>query len=86
MYIQRELKKTFHFCCDQFAAVLIIEPRQSGKSTFLQHEMKGVPYITFDDPLKCDFALSDPNGFRDQFNGRPIIPDEIKQFVHKWSK
>ena len=78
MYIQRELKKTFHFCCDQFAAVLITGPRQSGKLTFLQHEMKDVPYITFDDPLNRDFALSDPNGFLDQFNGKPVILDKIQ--------
>ncbi|MCD6585584.1 MAG: ATP-binding protein [Desulfobacteraceae bacterium] len=78
MYIQRELKKMFHFCRSQFATVLITGPRQSGKSTFLQHELKGIPYITFDDPVNREFALADPNGFLDQFNGKPVILDEIQ--------
>ena len=51
MYVPRELKKAFQNCVEQFPAVLITGPRQSGKTTFLQHEMKNVAYVTFDDPL-----------------------------------
>ena len=44
----------------------------------LQHEMKNVAYVTFDDPLNRDFALQDANGFLDQFNGKTVILDEIQ--------
>lgn len=78
MYVPRELKKAFNNCVKQFPAVLITGPRQSGKTTFLQHEMKGVVYVTFDDPLNRDFALQDPNGFLDKFKGKRVILDEIQ--------
>jgi predicted AAA+ superfamily ATPase len=78
MYISRELKKTFQTCIRQFPAVLITGPRQSGKTTFLQHEMKNVAYVTFDDPLNRDFALQDANGFLDQVNEKTVILDEIQ--------
>jgi len=78
MYAPRELNKTFQTCIRQFPAILITGPRQSGKTTFLQHEMKNVAYLTFDDPLNRDFALQDANGFLDQFNGKSVILDEIQ--------
>ena len=78
MYIPRELRKTFHDALAQFPAVLITGPRQSGKTTFLQNELKDVAYVSFDDPLNRDFARQDPNGFLDSFEGKPIILDEIQ--------
>lgn len=78
MYIPRELTESFQTAIRQFPAVLITGPRQSGKSTFLQHVLKEVPYLTFDDPLNRDFASQDPNAFLDQFKGHPVILDEIQ--------
>ena len=78
MYLQRSLKKTFADAVRQFPAVLVTGPRQSGKSTFLQHERPDAAYVTFDDPLNRDFALRDPNGFLDQFKGKPVVLDEIQ--------
>ena len=78
MYVQRKLKPVFDSAIKQFPAVLITGPRQSGKTTFLQHEKPDFAYITFDDPLNRDFALQDPNGFLDQFSENPVILDEIQ--------
>ena len=78
MYLQRKLKKVFAHAVQHFPAVLITGPRQSGKSTFLQRERPGAAYVTFDDPLNRDFALRDPNGFLDQFEGKPVVLDEIQ--------
>ncbi|MDM8523843.1 AAA family ATPase [Desulfococcaceae bacterium HSG8] len=78
MYIQRALKNTFHSCISQFPAVMITGPGQSGKSAFLQHEMKDTPYVTFDDSLNRNFASQDPNGFLDQFDGQTVILDDIQ--------
>lgn len=79
MYVSRLLKPTLKKALDLFPAVLVTGPRQSGKTTFLLHEFKDrFDYVSFDDPLKRDFALSDPNGFLDQFKGRSVIFDEIQ--------
>lgn len=78
MYLQRKLKKVFSDAVRQFPAVLVTGPRQSGKSTFLQHERPDAAYVTFDDPLNRDFALRDTNGFLDQFEGKPVMLDEIQ--------
>lgn len=78
MYIQRQLTNQFLFCLDNFPAILITGPRQSGKSTFLQHVLKDTRYVSFDDPLNRDYALQDPNGFLDQFGEEAVILDEIQ--------
>jgi len=62
-----------------FPAVLITGPRQSGKTTFLQHEVGAqVDYISFNDPLERDFAAVDPAGFLVRFASQPVIFDEIQ--------
>ncbi len=79
MYISRALNDVFRQALLSFPAVLITGPRQSGKTTFLQHVMgSACVYVSFDDPMSRDFALSDPNGFLDQFQGHPVILDEIQ--------
>lgn len=78
MYINRELTEHFLSCLKQFPTILVTGPRQSGKSTFLSKVMEGYPQVTFDDPLNRDFALQDPNGFLDQFSGKPVVLDEIQ--------
>ena len=79
MYVPRDLTRAYQTAIKQFPAVLITGPRQSGKSTFLQHVSKNIPYMTFDDPLNREFALQDPNGFLDQYQGAPVILDEIQR-------
>lgn len=78
MYLQRDLTHVFHSVCNLFPAVLITGPRQSGKSTFLLNVLKDHKYLTFDDPLNREFALTDPNGFLDQFGPSPVVLDEIQ--------
>jgi predicted AAA+ superfamily ATPase len=78
VYIARDLTKPFRSALQQFPAVLITGPRQSGKSTFVQHVLTKAAYITFDDPLNRDFAVRDPNGFLDQFQQKTAVLDEIQ--------
>jgi predicted AAA+ superfamily ATPase len=62
-----------------FPSVLVTGPRQSGKTTFLHHELaEETPYVSFDDPLERDFARQDPNGFLDRFSEGRVILDEIQ--------
>jgi len=78
MYIPRNLTKVYESALNQFPAVLITGPRQSGKSTFLRTVSNNIPYITFDDPLNREFARNDPNEFLNQFKGGSVILDEIQ--------
>ena len=68
MYIPRLLYHPLVKALQHFPAVLITGPRQSGKTTFLLQEGgPGYSYVSFDDPLERNFAVSDPNGFFDRF-------------------
>ena len=78
MYIPRDITKVYQSAIRQFPAVLLTGPRQSGKSTFLKKVSSNIPYLSFDDPLNREFAIQDPNGFLDQFEGKPVILDEIQ--------
>jgi len=79
MYVPRLLSSAFRQAVRQFPAVLLTGPRQSGKTTFLLHEMRGrAEYATFDDPAERRFAAIDPNGFLDRFAGKAAILDEIQ--------
>lgn len=79
MYIQRALSHVLNNTLKQFPAVLITGPRQAGKTTFLRHETgKNADYISFDDPIERNFAVTDPNGFLNRFKNRPVILDEVQ--------
>ncbi|WP_295541231.1 ATP-binding protein [uncultured Thiohalocapsa sp.] len=79
MYVERILTPILREAVNAFPAVLLTGPRQSGKTTLLRQVYgDSYAYVTFDDPLERDFALSDPNGFLDQFEGKPLILDEIQ--------
>jgi uncharacterized protein len=78
MYIPRMLSSTVEQAQKQFPAVLVTGPRQAGKTTFLLREFGQKNYVSFDDPLERNFALSDPNGFLDRFGEQSVILDEIQ--------
>ncbi len=79
MYLPRTLNHVFQQALLSFPALLITGPRQSGKTIFLQHTMgSAAAYVSFDDPMMRAFALSDPNGFLDQYQAETVILDEIQ--------
>ncbi|MSP26256.1 MAG: ATP-binding protein [Myxococcales bacterium] len=79
MYVDRLLRGSLERARSSFPAVLITGPRQSGKTTFLQHEAReSQGYVSFDDPLERAFAREDPNGLLDRFRDRPVVLDEIQ--------
>lgn len=79
MYLKRDISTTFFRALKTFPSILITGPRQSGKTTFLKEELgEKYHYITFDDPLERQFALSDPNAFLNRFTDKPVILDEIQ--------
>lgn len=79
MYVPRLLFSTLKKAIGLFPAVLVTGPRQSGKTTFLLREFgHRFDYVSFDDPLERNFALTDPNGFLNRFKDKPAILDEIQ--------
>jgi predicted AAA+ superfamily ATPase len=79
MYLQRALSLALQRSRDAFPAVLVTGPRQSGKTTFLRHEVGAhCRYVSFDDPLERDFARGDPLGFLRNFADSPALLDEVQ--------
>ena len=79
MYINRFLERTIKQYLKIFPAVAVTGPRQSGKSTMLQHLFqKEYKYVTFDDPINIEFFRKDPKGFMLNYSGK-IIFDEVQK-------
>jgi predicted AAA+ superfamily ATPase len=54
-------------------------PRQSGKSTLLQHVLgKEYQYVTFDDPTNVRLFAEDPEGFLDSYPNKVIFDEAQK--------
>jgi uncharacterized protein len=79
MYLPRLLSASLARALAGFPAILVTGPRQSGKTTFLKTEAgRDANYISFDDPLEREFALTNPHGFLERFSHRSVILDEIQ--------
>lgn len=76
-YIHRTIEASLKEALTQFPAVLITGPRQAGKSTLLQHVLKGYTYATLDDPMIRSMAIQDPELFLST-HPTPLIIDEIQ--------
>lgn len=78
MYINRDIENVIIKAFKGFPAVVVTGPRQSGKSTILKKIFaKTHKYITFDDPLIRERAISDPKLFINTM-GEYVIYDEIQ--------
>jgi len=77
-YINRNIEQTVIESSKSFPAVAITGPRQSGKTTLLKHLFqKTHQFITFDDPLNRERALTDPQLFLENVASKVIL-DEIQ--------
>jgi len=78
MYINRAIEKTILEIERTFPVVLLTGPRQVGKTTLLQHLSKKTrKYVTLDDPMNRDLAISDPGLFIQKFEP-PLMIDEVQ--------
>lgn len=76
-YIPHQIETKIRQLVRSFPSVAVTGPRQSGKSTLLINTLKSFKYVTLDDPLTREQAVSDPRFFLDSAGERSII-DEIQ--------
>jgi len=61
-----------------FPAILVMGPRQSGKTTLLKKEYGDrAQFVSLEEPDKRLWAVEDPRGFLDNY-GTPVIIDEFQ--------
>jgi predicted AAA+ superfamily ATPase len=78
MYIKRKIESTVQRINNTFPVLLVTGPRQSGKTTMLNHlRDSGRRYVSLDDPDDRLFAQSEPSAFLERY-APPVIIDEIQ--------
>lgn len=78
MYIKRHIINVFNKLQKMYSATLITGPRRTGKTTFLEENLKNIPLLNFDDYSLRDEILNSPNTFF--LNHKlPLILDEIQR-------
>ena len=77
-YIARSLERILKIAASEFPAVMLTGPRQSGKTTLLQHLFgEQYRYVSLDAPEIRAAATEDPRGFL-EFYPPPVIYDEVQ--------
>ena len=76
--IRREIEPELIQLAEQFKAVAVIGPRQSGKTTLTRHIFDNKPYVNLENPDSRRFALDDPRGFLFQYGSGAVI-DEVQR-------
>lgn len=76
--IKRQASSKALELAQQFRAVLIMGPRQSGKTTLAKMTFPDKPYVSLETPSVRQFAMEDPIQFLAQFPNGAIL-DEIQR-------
>lgn len=81
MYISRHMERVVNDLSGQYPAIMIVGPRQVGKTTMLEHLMeqegRGRAKVTLDDLTERELAKTDPKMFF-QLHRPPVLIDEVQ--------
>ena len=81
MYILRHMERIVNELTQQYPAIMIVGPRQVGKTTMLEHLMseegRGRKKVTLDDLAERELAKTDPKMFF-QIHKPPLLIDEVQ--------
>lgn len=75
---KRELEAELKDLAKGYPIVTVVGPRQSGKTTLVQHAFPEKKYVNFEFPDIRTMALQDPRGFLEQFPDGAVF-DEIQR-------
>jgi predicted AAA+ superfamily ATPase len=79
-YIPRSLEPVLKKAVSQFPVVVLVGPRQSGKTTLLRHLYGDqYPIVSLEPPDVRIAALNDPRGFLNLYPP-PVVFDEMPPF------
>ena len=82
--IQRSAQPILETLAQQFKAVAIIGPRQSGKTTLARLVFPDKIYVNFENPDTRMFAIEDPRGFLSNYPSGAIF-DEAQRVPELFS-
>ncbi|GET33752.1 ATPase [Prolixibacter bellariivorans] len=73
--IHREAEKELIKLAEQFKAVAVTGPRQSGKTTLVRKVFSQKPYVNLENPDIRRFAVEDPRGFLSNYPHGAILDE-----------
>ena len=76
--IKRHLENKLASSARNYPVLTVTGPRQSGKTTLVRKTFPKHAYVSLENPDDRKFALEDPRGFLNQFQG-PVILDEVQR-------
>ena len=79
MYYSRDIKRQVNKLLKGFPVLSVTGPRQSGKTTFLQHQFPKYGYFNLENPQTLDLIQADPQLFLRE-NPKHIIIDEVQRY------
>ncbi len=74
----REIEAELRRLKKSYPVIMVIGPRQSGKTTLVRHAFPDMLYTSLEDPDVRELAESDPRSFLDQYSKGAIL-DEIQR-------
>ena len=78
-YLNRSLEPVLEKAVSEFPAVILTGPRQSGKTTLLQHLFGSrCQYVSLEPPDIRAAAAEDPRGSSLELHPPPVIFDEVQ--------
>jgi len=78
-YVPRRILSKFKLFLDTFPAVMIVGPRQCGKSTFVRREIPTYRHLDLERPADFSLITADPELFFDE-HPRQVCIDEAQRY------